>query len=78
MATKNCRGPLIEVALNGEPVTQADLRQHTSNKKNPDGSEIPAWLSTPLAELATKGRIGLQGMHGAASIFFRNLRIKEL
>jgi hypothetical protein len=29
----------------------------------PDGSEIPSWLSTPFAELPTHGNIGLQGKH---------------
>lgn len=76
--TITCKGPMITVALNGEIVTQADLRQHTSAKKNPDGSDIPAWLSTPLADLAGRGKIGLQGKHGDASIFFRYVRIKEL
>ena len=38
-------------------------------------SEIPSWLPTPFAELPTKGYIGLQGKHGDANIFFRNVRI---
>ena len=76
--TITAKGSLIKVVLNGELVTKTDLRNHTSAKKNPDGSEIPSWLSTPLAELATKGRIGLQGKHGNASIYFRSVRIKEL
>jgi len=73
-----CRGPIIEVVLNGEPVTKMDMKKWTSAKKNPDGSEIPAWLSRPLAELATKGRIGLQGKHAGAPIYFRNVKIKQL
>ncbi len=76
--TITCRGPLIRVVLNGEQVVDADLRQWTSAKKNPDGSDIPAWLNRPKAELPTKGRIGLQGMHGSAPIWFRNVRIKPL
>jgi hypothetical protein len=73
-----CRGPIIEVVLNGEPVTKMDMRKWTSAKKNPDGSEIPAWLSRPLSELATKGRIGLQGKHAGAPIYFRNVKIRQL
>ena len=73
-----CKGPLIHVVLNGSLVTQMDMRLWKSAKKNPDGSDIPAWLSTPLAELPTKGKIGLQGKHAGAPIWFRNLRIKEL
>ncbi len=73
-----CRGPLITVVLNGEKVTEMDMRKWTSAKTNPDGSEIPAWLSKPKAELATHGRIGLQGQHAGAPIYFRNIKIKEL
>jgi hypothetical protein len=54
-----------------------DMSQWTSAKKNPDGSKIPSWLSRPVAELAPKGYIGLQGKHAGAPIFFRNIRIKE-
>src|SRR5512139_3200582 len=72
-----CSGPLITVVLNGETVTEMDMRKWTSAKTNPDGSEIPAWLSRPKAELATKGRIGFQGKHAGAPIYFRNIRIKE-
>ena len=59
------KGPVVEVTLNGGKVLSMDLRLWTSAKKNPDGSEIPPWLSKPKAELATKGFIGLQGKHGA-------------
>jgi hypothetical protein len=54
-----------------------DLSQWTSAKKNPDGTDIPPWLSRAWGELPTKGRIGLQGKHGNAVIFFRNVRIKS-
>jgi hypothetical protein len=50
----------------------------TSATKNPDGSEIPSWLSTPFNQLKTKGYIGLQGKHAGAPIYFRNVKIKEL
>jgi hypothetical protein len=76
--TVTCRGPQIEVLLNGEVVVQADIKKWTSAKTNPDGSEIPAWLSRPMAELQTKGHIGLQGKHGGAPIFFRQVKIKGL
>lgn len=76
--TITCKGPKIDVVLNGELVTQMDMKQWTSAVKNPDGSAIPAWLSKPLAQLPTKGRIGLQGKHAGAPIFFRNLKIKPL
>jgi hypothetical protein len=73
-----CKGKKITVTLNGELVTEADLSKWTSAKNNPDGSEIPGWLSKPLAEIATKGHIGLQGKHGAAAIHFRNIKIKKI
>ncbi len=76
--TITCVDHMIYVMLNGEQVTEMDMRLWTSAKKNPDGSDIPSWLSTPFAELATKGRIGFQGKHAGAPIYFRNLRIKEL
>ena len=76
--TITCKGPMIWVLLNGEQVTKMDMRKWTSAKKNPDGTDIPPWLSKPLAELATKGHIGLQGKHAGAPIYFRNLKIKSL
>ena len=76
--TVTCLGPMIHVLLNGEQVTEIDLRKWTSATKNPDGSEIPPWLSKPLAELPTRGHVGLQGKHAGAPIYFRNLKIKAL
>lgn len=76
--TITCRGPMIWVMLNGEQVTEMDMRRWTSATKNPDGSDIPPWLSKPAASLATKGYIGLQGKHAGAPIYFRNLKIKEI
>jgi hypothetical protein len=55
-----------------------DMKQWTSAKKNPDGTDIPPWLTTPLAELPTKGHIGLQGLHSKSPTYFRNVRIRSL
>ena len=76
--TITCKGKSIQVELNGKLVTDMNMDLWKSAKTNPDGSEIPAWLSTPFAELATQGRIGLQGKHAGAPIYFRNVKIKEL
>ena len=76
--TITCRGPIITVVLNGSLVNVIDMAQWTSAEVNPDGSEVPEWLSVPLADLPTNGHIGLQGMHGDAPIWFRNLRIREI
>ena len=76
--TITCKDHMIYVLLNGEQVTTMDMRKWTSAKKNPDGSAIPPWLSKPKADLPTRGKIGLQGKHAGAPIWFRNLKIKEI
>ena len=75
--TIRCRGQQIDVVLNGENITSMDMSRWTSAKTNPDGSEIPPWLSKPLSEQPTKGRIGLQGKHAGAPVWFRNIKIRE-
>ena len=76
--TITCQDDMIYVMLNGEMVTEMDMSRWTSAKTNPDGSEIPEWLSTPFAELPTHGKIGLQGKHAGAPVWFRNLKVKVL
>jgi len=76
--TITCKGQMIWVMLNGVLVTEMNMALWTSATKNPDGSEIPSWLSTPFAQLKTHGKIGLQGKHADATIYFRNMKIKEL
>lgn len=71
-------GPQIAVEMNGVLVNRIDLREHTSAEEGPEGTPIPEWLSTPLAELPTRGHIGLQGKHGSAKAGFRNVRIRSL
>ena len=73
-----CEGKHITVELNGELVTEMDMSKWTSGTVNPDGSKIPSWLPKPFAELPTKGYIGLQGKHGDALIWFRNMDIRTL
>jgi hypothetical protein len=75
--TITCRDKLISVILNGQKVTEMDMSLWKSATRNPDGSEIPAWLNRPFAELETKGRIGLQGKHAGAPIWFRKVKVKE-
>ncbi len=76
--TITCRDQMIYVMLNGEMVAVMNMALWTSAETNPDGSEIPLWLSTPFAELPTHGHIGLQGKHAGAPIYFRNLKIKVI
>lgn len=73
-----CIDKIITVKLNGKQVTEMDMARWTSGTKNPDGTDIPSWLSTPFAELPTKGKIGFQGKHAGAPIWFRNIKVKEL
>lgn len=76
--TIRCMNKQIDVILNGEHITSMDMSLWTSAKTNPDGSEIPSWLNKPLAEHPTQGKIGLQGKHAGAPVWFRNIKIREL
>ncbi len=76
--TVTCKDKMIYVMLNGLMVTEMNMDLWTSATKNPDGTDIPSWLSTPFAELPTHGNVGLQGKHAGAPIFFRNVKIEEL
>lgn len=76
--TVRCVGKQIDAVLNGEPIFSMDMNQWTSATTNPDGSEIPSWLSKPMNTLPTHGRIGFQGKHGGVPIWFRNMKVKEL
>lgn len=76
--TITAKGDSLWVVLNGELVSEIDMSEYNSADVNPDGTEIPEWLSTPLAELPTEGHIGLQGKHGDSPIWFRNIKIREL
>ncbi len=76
--TIRCQGPMISVLLNGELVTDITMKDWKSGKKNPDGSPIPGWMPRPLAEMATKGHIGLQGEHGGVPTHYRNIKIKAI
>ena len=72
------KGDRIKVVVNGVVTVDDDLSRYTSAKTNTDGTPIQPWLSKPLAGLPKHGAIGLQGMHGGARPYFRNLRIRPL
>jgi hypothetical protein len=72
-----CQNPMIWVIMNGELLTTMDRTQWTSLTKNPDGSDVPSFLTTPVSKV-THGRIGLQGAHGGIPTWFRNVRVKRL
>ncbi|MBR0506673.1 MAG: DUF1080 domain-containing protein, partial [Kiritimatiellae bacterium] len=71
------QGKKIRIVLNGVEVIDENLSAHASNKVNPDGSKVPPLHTKPWAEIATRGRIGLQGKHQGASTYFRNIRVRE-
>jgi hypothetical protein len=76
--TITCIDKKIWVVLNGTLVNTCDMSQFTSAKTNPDGSEVPAWLSNPMATLPLHGHIGFQGKHAGAPIWFKNIKVKRL
>ncbi|MDR0844601.1 MAG: DUF1080 domain-containing protein [Tannerella sp.] len=73
-----CKGKIITIVLNGKKVTRMDMSKWTSGTVNPDGSKILDFEPQVFADMPTKGYIGFQGKHGNATIWFRNVRIKEL
>jgi len=76
--TITCRGRKIWVVLNSVLVNTCDMSLFTSAKTNPDGSEVPSWLSNAMATLPLNGHVGFQGKHAGAPIYFRNIKIKRL
>lgn len=76
--TITCRGKMIWIVLNGILVNECDMSKFTSAKTNPDGSEVPEWLSNPMATLPLRGHIGFQGKHAGAPVYFKNIKIKKL
>ncbi len=76
--TITCIDSMIYVLLNGQQVNEINLAEFTDAKTNPDGSKAPSWLSKAPATLPTHGKIGFQGKHAGAPVYFRNIRIKEI
>ena len=76
--TITCKGKMITVVLNGTKVNECNMDDYTSSKTNPDGTNVPSWLSTPMSALPLHGHIGLQGKHAGAPIYFKNIKIKSL
>lgn len=76
-----CRGPIIEVDLNGARTVDANLDDFDTPGKNPDGEKnkfLYAWKTMPRV-----GHIGLQSHSGMGNlsgvkIRFRNIRLREL
>jgi hypothetical protein len=69
-----CRGPRIEVVLNGEKVIDMDVEQWKTPHKNPDGSGNK--YPRAIKDFARVGHIGLQD-HGR-KVWYRSVWIKSL
>lgn len=69
-----CNGPLIEVKLNGEAVSQTNLDEWTEPNRRPDGSAHK--FDVAYKDHPRQGYIGLQD-HGSPC-WYRNIRLKPL
>ncbi len=69
-----CKGPMIQVTLNGQRIVNANLDQWTTPRQNPDGTKNK--FKTALKDLPRTGHIGFQD-HGH-NVWFRNVWLKEL
>ena len=69
-----CKGPIIEVVLNGEKVNRVDLDQFTEPYKRPDGT--PHKFDVAYKDHPRVGYLGFQD-HGA-NCWFKNIKIKPL
>jgi hypothetical protein len=69
-----CDKSVIEVELNGEKVTRADLSQFTEPNKRPDGT--PHKFDIAYKDHPRKGYLGLQD-HGG-ECWYKNVKLKPL
>lgn len=69
-----CKGPIIQITLNGERIVNANLDKWTTPQQNPDGSKNK--FKTALKDLPRTGHIGFQD-HGH-NVWFRNVYLKQL
>jgi len=74
--TITCRGKNIKVILNGKKVVDMDLNDWTEPNKNPDGTKNK--FRTAYKDMPLEGHIGFQGKHGGATVWYRNIKIREL
>ncbi|HPM22506.1 MAG TPA: DUF1080 domain-containing protein [Phycisphaerae bacterium] len=72
--TLTCRGPRIQLELNGEAIVDMNLDEWTTAHQNPDGTENK--FNTAYKDMPRRGRIGFQD-HGK-SVWYRNIRLKRL
>lgn len=70
----SCKGPKIQVEINGTRTVTANIDQWTTANKNPDGS--PNKFKTALKDLPRTGRIGFQN-HGQV-VWIKDVKIRDL
>jgi hypothetical protein len=68
------RGSVVQVHLNGQLVTDADLDRWVEAGKNPDGTANK--FKQALKDFPRRGHIGLQDHH--KMVQFRGIRIREI
>ncbi len=74
-----CHGRKIRIMLNGKLVNEIDTGEWKDATKGPAGTEIEKkFQGKALADSEPFGFIGLQGLHGKAPIFYRNLKISTM
>lgn len=76
--TVTARDSMIYVVMNGEQVQQMNLNEWTEPGMTPDGEEHK--FDRAMADQASSGPIGLQGIHSdrGISVKYRNLKIRRL
>ncbi len=73
------KGQQIDVWINNVLVNSFNLSNWKDQKKNPDGTEIPAWLTKNIkSKVPTVGKVGLQGKHGGAACDFKNVKVRQI
>jgi hypothetical protein len=69
-----CKGPRLQVVLNGEPILDVDLEKETATVKRHDNTGAP-----PLKDRPRRGRIGFQELsRGDVPVQIRGARIRVL
>jgi len=72
--TITAKGPIVEVALNGETVTKIDVDQFAEPGKRPDGTSHK--FKVAIKDLPRSGYFGFQD-HGQ-DCWYKNVKIKDL
>lgn len=68
-----CRGPQVQVELNGKPILDVNVDEQTDAVQRHDGTPAPA-----LNERPRRGHIGFQELSRSGQVEIRNARIKLL